>query len=693
MFKRFLKYLAIATILLSTLLFSIPFIVSVDEYRPILEEQLSLALGRQVIISELSPQAMPLPALTVTEVSILGTAEQPEKIFIEQMRAVLDPLELLNGKLVISSIQLDGVDIHQSFINSLINRRRDKDTVPPQATPLTIRQISGSNIMLHTHDKTRLGPYRFTLQLGGQFKFEGIVISRMDETLHITIRPDQFDGLGLRITGNSWQLPVGPPLQFDKLSAQATLYAGRAELTQVKIDGYGGTLTTHGTLSWHDGWQYSGKLATSAIQLASVLSPFDINTIDGHFHSEFEIQLHGNNLAQLFYNPELQGTFQISDGVVSASNSAHELFKFDQLNAQASLHFGRAELNHVEIDSYNGTLTTRGTLSWYHNWQYHGKLTTAALQLAPALSPFDIDTIDGLFYSELDIRLHGKNPTQLFYNPELKGAFRISDGVISKSGSTHELLKFDELSCNGHLKDSRLITDSTVLKTAGGAIYGTTHLSWKKHWNISGTLEASGIDTETFLTGFVENKVLSGTLLYAATKFHFTENDKETLLDNPYLSGDFRMINGVIHKADLAKATTTFSKSGSQGGETPFQDLTGRATLENNHITIANLGITSDSLSANGDININPDDELEGEIVVALRKTASIISVPLKVSGTINDPNLRLTNDAIIGSAIGISILGPGIGTAVGMQVGRIIKKIGSTLGSGNKTDADIIPR
>ena len=104
MFKRFLKYLLITTTLLGTLLFSIPFIVPLESFRTILEEQLSQSIGRKVIIGALTPHAVPLPALTATNVSILNSPDQPGELFVEQMRTTLDPLALLDGKIIINTI-------------------------------------------------------------------------------------------------------------------------------------------------------------------------------------------------------------------------------------------------------------------------------------------------------------------------------------------------------------------------------------------------------------------------------------------------------------------------------------------------------------------------------------------------------------------------------------------------------------
>ena len=576
MFKRFIKFLLITSTLLGMLLFSIPFIVPLDDYQPILEEHLSQSIGRKVMIGELSPQVMPLPALTATNVSILSSPEQPGELFVEQMQATLDPLALLDGKIVIRSIHLNGVGSNLKFINALINPKTSNDHPPPQDPLLAVHQITGSNVMLRTDNLTSLGPYRFNLQLDNGFRCKEMLLSRMDNTLQAILRPSSNNTFSLRASGNNWRVPVSPAFDFDKLNVQAVIHKGKAELTNVEINGYDGSVTTNGTLSWGKRWAYQGRLQSTNLQLAPILKFFDINTYEGRFHSDLNIKLDGEDLGQLFINPEAKGT-------------------------------------------------------------YH-----------------------------------------------------ISHGLVKKEDNNKVLLKFDEFSADGHLTEGALKNDNNILKTAGGTIQGITHLFWKEHWNIKGWMVASEIDAETFLAGFVNDKVTSGTF-YATSEFNLTENENEGLLDRPYLIGDFRMTNGKIYKADLEKASTTLSAEGSQGGETPFQKLTGKARFENNHITVTDIDIISDSMSANGDIHINPQDKLDGEVIVAVRKTASIISAPIKVSGTISDPNLRLSNDAIIGGLIGTSVLGPGVGTAVGMKVGRIIKKIGSALGSG-EAKADLIP-
>ncbi len=576
MFKRLMKCLFILSTLTGAALFSIPYIIQLDSYQPILEKHLSQSIGRKVMIGSLSPQAMPLPALTATNISILGNADQPGELFVEQMQATLDPLALLRGEIIISKIHLKGAGSNLTFINALISPGNSTEEETSKTSTLNIHQISGENIMIRSSNEVSLGPYRFSSQFGNNFDFKGMSLSRMDGTLQATLTPSQSNGYNLRATGTSWTVPTSPLFKFDKLSVQAVLHKNKAEITRAEINGYDGLLKTTGTLSWGKHWQYNGQLTSANIHMASVLKHFGITTYSGDFHSALKIKLHGNDLSQLFLAPEAKGTYHITNGSVKDKN------------------------NNI-------------------------------------------------------------------------------------------LLHYNEFSADAHLTKGSLINDNSILKTSGGTIQGITHLLWKDYWNIKGWTVASDIDAETFLSGFVEDKVISGTI-YAVAEFDLNENEYEELLDRPYLTGEFKITDGKIYKADLEKATTTLTQKGSHGGETPFQHLTGEVTLVDNHIELTNIDIISNSINANGDISINPQHGLSGEVTVALRKTAAIISAPLKVSGTINNPSLRLTNDAIIGGIIGTSILGPGVGTAVGMKVGRVIKKIGSALGSGGPAKADLIP-
>ena len=49
--------------------------------------------------------------------------------------------------------------------------------------------------------------------------------------------------------------------------------------------------------------------------------------------------------------------------------------------------------------------------------------------------------------------------------------------------------------------------------------------------------------------------------------------------------------------------------------------------------------------------------------------------MPLKLGGTLDEPQLSLTGGALAGAAVGTAVL-PGVGTAIGARIGQQVEKI-----------------
>jgi hypothetical protein len=52
-----------------------------------------------------------------------------------------------------------------------------------------------------------------------------------------------------------------------------------------------------------------------------------------------------------------------------------------------------------------------------------------------------------------------------------------------------------------------------------------------------------------------------------------------------------------------------------------------------------------------------------------------VVGVPLKIGGTVSDPEVSLTGGALTGAAVGSAVL-PGVGTAIGARVGQQVEKL-----------------
>ncbi|MEJ8857093.1 AsmA-like C-terminal region-containing protein [Variovorax robiniae] len=136
----------------------------------------------------------------------------------------------------------------------------------------------------------------------------------------------------------------------------------------------------------------------------------------------------------------------------------------------------------------------------------------------------------------------------------------------------------------------------------------------------------------------------------------------------------FTVRPATLRRFDLAKAVRTAGIS--RGGQTPLDEITGtldtQATDDGTVLRYSNLKATSGVLTASGSATML-NRKIDGELAVDI--VDGVVGVPLKVSGTLDAPELSLTGGALTGAAIGSAVL-PGVGTAIGARIGQRMEKL-----------------
>ncbi|MCY1380542.1 hypothetical protein D9M69_683760 [compost metagenome] len=85
-----------------------------------------------------------------------------------------------------------------------------------------------------------------------------------------------------------------------------------------------------------------------------------------------------------------------------------------------------------------------------------------------------------------------------------------------------------------------------------------------------------------------------------------------------------------------------------------------------------NLKARSGVLTASGNLRLF-NRQMTGEIAVDL--VDGVVGVPLKISGSVAEPEVSMTGGALAGAAVGSAVL-PGVGTAIGARVGQQVEKL-----------------
>lgn len=229
--------------------------------------------------------------------------------------------------------------------------------------------------------------------------------------------------------------------------------------------------------------------------------------------------------------------------------------------------------------------------------------------------------------------------------------------------------------------------DKMSLQTVSGTFYqgsftGTAELDWEHDWKLKGDITTHGIQVTPLLKLFTDKVSASGGM-DAQASFSARAYAAENLFNNIKLSATFNIQHGTLYRVDLAKAARSLSREGVRGGDTRFDDISGKLDLAGNEYRFTDLHVTSGLLNGSGNVDVAADKTVTGNINVALRGSAGLLNAPLEVVGTLDDPVMRLKRSALAGAAIGTAVLGPGLGTTLGIKASELAEKLGDMLKGG----------
>ena len=245
-------------------------------------------------------------------------------------------------------------------------------------------------------------------------------------------------------------------------------------------------------------------------------------------------------------------------------------------------------------------------------------------------------------------------------------------------GST---LLFDELTLKGVATPDDITLNQVSAKLYGGTLNGTAHARWRQGLQLNGNLDIRHLEVQQVaamlsLKSHVSGKLDARPVFSASLASSDKQGDEhpakfaDKFMAALRLDMPFSIENGVLRGVDIEQAATRLSKHGTTGGETRFETLSGHLVLQQRSYHFTQLRISSGSLAVDGAVNISPKKELAGRINARVNVMGASASVPLNVTGTVDDPTLLPTGAAMTGAAVGTVLLGPGLGTAVGVKVG-----------------------
>jgi hypothetical protein len=235
-------------------------------------------------------------------------------------------------------------------------------------------------------------------------------------------------------------------------------------------------------------------------------------------------------------------------------------------------------------------------------------------------------------------------------------------------------VEFDELQSEMTLNGNQLNIASLGAKLYQGTLEGSGKLDWGKGLHTDGKFKTQGIEVGDLIKLVSKSKALSGKISGDGS-FSANAKDAAQLPEQLMVDYQFKVSNGVLHGVDLTKASSLLLNNGAKGGETEFDELTGNLHTLGKQIDLKTFKVASGLLTANGNLQISPAKQLDGRLNVTIKKSADIVTIPLNVTGTLDDPTILPNKSALAGAAIGTAIAGP-LGTGIGVKAGSAISNL-----------------
>lgn len=370
-----LKILAISFAVVVLLLLLLPLLIPMDTYRDQVQQLATQKLGVPVKIETLRIALIPTPRVNLEGISV----GQVDEIRVGKMAAVLDVSTLFDDVRVISTLDIEQPIIKSSAVALLTPLLAQ----PGAAATVAIRRITLSQVRLEW-PKLTLPQLEGEVDMSDVGVLQQAVIRSDDGKLTLQARP-QGAGYSATISATQWTPPSGPPIKFDRLTAQLVYLGQQLEVTAFQAQLYGGKLDGTAQLNWGKQWQLGGKFRSEAIEMRDLSRMFSkAVSISGRISGNGRFSSSAKTSDQLSQKLLLDYTFSVSQGILHGMDlvkAASLLIKqtghagetqFDRLSGQLHTSGKQVELRHMQVSS--GLLAANGHVRISPSKTLHGQV-------------------------------------------------------------------------------------------------------------------------------------------------------------------------------------------------------------------------------------------------------------------------------------------------------------------------------
>lgn len=196
-------------------------------------------------------------------------------------------------------------------------------------------------------------------------------------------------------------------------------------------------------------------------------------------------------------------------------------------------------------------------------------------------------------------------------------------------------LKLNDLSFNVTAMENEYVITDFFAHIYAGTITGKGRLSFNQGWKLQGILNARNVDVQRMFAGSVLSGELAGETNVAMAAAALPDLGRSMRLD-----GSFEINNGEFKKIDIEAIARSGARPG-VAGHTSFSSISGTFSADNDmqHIVISKL-VTKNAITS-AVMDVNSQHQLSGKVQLDIKSVMGSGTVPMKLSGTPDDPVLQ----------------------------------------------------
>lgn len=335
-------------------------------------------------------------------------------------------------------------------------------------------------------------------------------------------------------------------------------------------------------------------------------------------------------------------------------------FDLEQLAINAEITNRMVTLHSLQVSGLGGKLVGSGSggLQPAPQWQF--ELELMDLDLAAVADNYGLDRLagdlsasGGLEFNRLEDQPHW----------QVAGNARINDFFSERTG-----LQFPAVESPFRLDRQGIDLSALMVSGYEGTIQSGLALRWRDGFVAEGDIRLNNLAVEPLMRD-LQFPLVTG-MLYGAALFKWRRGTDPALagLD---LNGQWEINNGFFPGINLRALSGLMTRSNSATPGTAFDVASSDIKILGSEIELTNMDIKSSVLAADGQLKIAENGSLLGELRVGGNESIGVTRVPIDISGTLAEPRLRAPKSSLVGGAVGSVILGPGLGTAVGVKLGE----------------------